>query len=169
MISEQAGGSRAPMKTNSTKDDDAVLFNLSPSTSMTSSIESPRKLVALKNTYQKRRRLLKWLIIGLVIVIVVLGVTFGIFAALGLLHNENGFLSSKSVLKSHLSASSASPSSLSMRQTEEESAWEWSKTVILLSIDGFHPSYLFKPNAKNLRNFGNFLHRLIAFIYSSFS
>lgn len=106
---------------------------------------------------QNRRKWLRRIFLFFIIVFAVLGVTFALFAALGLLHNENGFLSSKSVLRNK------SPSSLDNISGENVKAWDWKECVVLLSIDGFHPSYLSNPNARNLRKFGNLSYDLFYF------
>ena len=115
---------------------------------------------------RKRKKYRRVLFVCVLVVVVALGATFALFGALGLLSNENGFLSSKSRLPDGMSGENGSQSTNggASGNTGDED-WDWSRSLIVVSIDGFHPSYLIKTNANHLRRFGKNILFIFYLIY----
>lgn len=121
---------------------------------------------------QKRRRYRRIIFICVSLVLIALGATFALFAALGLLSNENGFLSSKSRLPGGMahpdSEIGKDTKSVNINLEKSTDNWDWSSSLIVISIDGFHPSYLMNTNAQHLRRFGINVHRIMNFNFFIF-
>ena len=117
---------------------------------------------ASKKLYRRRRKYLKVALVIVLMIVVSLVLTLIILGCLGRFEGSKTlhFLTSPTENSVPGTASSyTSDSSMHAVITQEElglavDGWDWDRTLIVISIDGFRPSYLRNENAKNLVAFG---------------